>query len=53
MSKADRLREMQAELNELKRQNENMHKILKEYQKRDTAMALDFFKTKKQESAKI
>lgn len=44
MSKANRIREMQEEINELKRQNENMHKVLEEYKKRDNPMVMDFIK---------
>lgn len=44
MSKAERIREMQEEINELKKQNENMKKVLAEYKKRDNPMAMDFIK---------
>ena len=46
MSKANRIREMQEEINELKRSNENMQKVLEEYRKRDNPMVMDFIKLK-------
>lgn len=50
MSKAERLREMQTEINKLRDENRQLRGRLAEYYRRDRPMAGDFIKRENHES---